>query len=46
MIGVINPKLISEDTKEAEGKFAPLLPGKNFLNLFTIRPKCLKNEKR
>lgn len=46
MIGVIKPKLIIEDTKEGEGKFAPLLPRKNFLNLFTIGAKCLKNEKR
>jgi hypothetical protein len=45
-IGVTYPKLISEITKVASGKFAAVSLKKNFLNLFTFEAKCLKNEKR
>jgi hypothetical protein len=45
-IGVILPKLISEITKEAGGKFVGRQAGRNFLNLFTFSSKCLKYAKR
>jgi hypothetical protein len=43
---VIHPKLISEITKEAGGNLAEGAFKKNYLNLFTFPPKCLKNTKR